>query len=158
MLRAAIHVFGILAALFALATGPCVAQSWDSAQSGQGFAGRERPLPRIGAGLPSWMRDLFERRWPSLVAPVTAELSLQAPASTSDLVFPLTVSTRLAGMRAFQIDVDLNHDGTFEGCGELGYAQGRFDRSGVGTVRLHGPAHGQYQMRVRGLYGTRGWG
>src|ERR1051325_4645637 len=92
--------------------------------------------------LRTWLLGLRERR----SAP---RVFLQTPKPSAEPVIALEVSTSLPGASAFQIDVDLNHDGRFEGPGELGYAEGRFDPSGAGQVRLHGLVHGRYQVRAR---------
>src|ERR1051325_1853545 len=74
---------------------------------------------------------------------------LHAPKPSAEPTIAVGVTTSLPGVSAFCIDVDLDHNGRFEGPGELGYAEGRFDATGTGQVRLHGLIHGRYQVRAR---------
>src|ERR1051325_10733998 len=117
---------------------PCIQTCYRA--SVQEHAGSGLPSARLD--LRAWLRGFSDRR----SAP---RVFLHVPKPSPEPVIPVVVSTSLPGARAFQIDVDLNHDGRFEGPGELGYAEGRFDPSGAGQVRLHGLVHGHYQVRAR---------
>ncbi len=76
-------------------------------------------------------------------------VNLKIAATNIGPLVPITVSTMLPDARTFCVDVDLNHDGRFEGAGELGYATGRFDEAGTAELRLHGLIDGRYRARVR---------
>ncbi|MSU78565.1 MAG: hypothetical protein EXS16_10780 [Gemmataceae bacterium] len=84
-----------------------------------------------------------------------ATVRLNIPATTAGPPVPITVSTTLPDARSFCVDVDLNHDGRFEGPGELAYSTGRLDEAGAAEMRLHGLIHGHYRARARvdGIHG-----
>ncbi len=78
-----------------------------------------------------------------------APVRLKIAATNAGPLVPMTVTTNLANARTFCVDVDLNHDGRFEGPGELAYATRKFDEAGRAELRLHGLIDGRYRARVR---------
>ncbi len=78
-----------------------------------------------------------------------APVRLKIAATNAGPLVPVTVTTNLPNARTFCVDVDLNHDGRFEGAGELAYSMGKFDEAGSANLRLHGLIDGRYRARVR---------
>src|SRR2546426_637465 len=70
---------------------------------------------------------------------------LEIPAPACDPVIPVKISSNVIGAWTFQVDVDLNHDGEFNGPGELAYTAGALSEDGKGTARLRGLVHGSYR-------------
>lgn len=115
--------------------------------------GEPTGLPRhVGRSSPLAPFLRFVRSGPTHADPA---VNLKIAATNAGPLVPITVSTLLPDARTFFVDVDLNHDGRFEGAGELTYATGRFDEAGIGELRLHGLIDGRYRARVRvdGIHG-----
>ncbi|MSU77674.1 MAG: hypothetical protein EXS16_06220 [Gemmataceae bacterium] len=72
-----------------------------------------------------------------------AAVNLKIAATNAGPLVPITVSTLLPEVRTFFVDVDLNHDGRFEGAGELAYSTRKFDDTGTADIRLRGLIDGR---------------
>jgi hypothetical protein len=94
----------------------------------------------------------------SSTAPASPQVQLTVPTSVvgPNVTATVSVTPAPASGTAGQVllDVDLDHNGTFDGPGESGYASGTLDGSGVATIRLHGLAPGTYSLRARVTVGT----
>ena len=87
---------------------------------------------------------------------VPPTLSLAAPTTTSATSTTLTVTASAGSGPGFSgtytIDVDLNHDGVFDGPGEQGYVTGTLDPHTLSAqAQLFGLVAGTYQIRASAL-------
>jgi hypothetical protein len=91
----------------------------------------------------------------------TQQVRLKVPPSVASSSFTATfiVSPVPAGAAGAQVslDVDLDHNGTFDGSGEQGYASGTLDSSGVAQLDVHGLAPGTYSLRARATVGGQNY-
>ncbi len=90
--------------------------------------------------------------------PTAPRAQLTVPATVAGPSFTATVTVTPAPPASTTVqvllDVDLDHNGTFDGPGESGYASGTLDGSGVASIDLHGLAPGTYSLRARVTVGT----
>jgi hypothetical protein len=84
--------------------------------------------------------------------PGAPQITLQVPATAAGNSFTAAVTVRndpsVNASTAFTLDVDLNHDGRFDGPGESGYAAGTFSAQRTGQVTVGGLVAGSYQVRA----------
>jgi hypothetical protein len=142
-------IFPCLFALVVLVSGTLTCQQHERSSGGWStFIKQADGSPWRRAGGPvlaAFGRGLLLPR--DLLA-LKPQVKLAPPAPTRDPALALQVSTNLEEACNVAIDVDLNHDGRFDGAGELGYAE-TFLTTSQGEVILHGLIHGRYQTRAR---------
>src|SRR5207248_2330980 len=85
---------------------------------------------------------------PAPGGPEGAQIQLQLPATAAGNGFTASVAVADASpVASVALDVDLNHDGRFDGPGETGYATGTLDGP-AGQVTVRGLVAGSYQVQA----------